>query len=249
MKRVMILIVFLLNTTTATGTVYLNDGGTHNIDYRIYDTVWVDYEYPEAYTTVNILTKFPPDTFIQGELHAYGNSTINFIQGGLNTFLFARDNSLVNFSSGSIGRDLYAEDNSKVYVSGGAISYSLYAKGNSQVFISGGNIIRNLGVFGNTQVTWSGGRFGGDIIVGENGILKIDGSNFAVDGVPVGYGKCLFLSGRITGILGSGETLDYDFSTSNTAEIYFIPEPISFLLFGFGCFLVRNSNKRRPILT
>lgn len=228
-------VIFFLPEAGA--VILLNDGLVHDIDYNIYETIWIDYETPLAKTTVNLFNSI----WIPGELHAYGSSTLNFIQAGLGSILFARDNSIVNFFSGSLGNDLYAEDNSVVNVSGGAISYRIIAKNNSVVNISGGHVIQELRVFGSAQVAYSGGSFDLGIIVGENGILTIEGTDFAVDGIPVDFSKVNISSGHITGMLDSGDILDTDFSILDSAQIYLMPEPSALLLLAAGVIFMRRN--------
>jgi len=48
-------LVLFLCACPAIGTIYLNDGGIHDIDYKIEDSLWVDYGTPGLYTTVNWL--------------------------------------------------------------------------------------------------------------------------------------------------------------------------------------------------
>jgi len=80
--------------------VEFKDGGIHNIDYAINDDVWVDWQTPLMYTTVNMLA------------------------GGTITYpynLQALEDSRINILGGAIGRDLAAYGGSQVDIFGGSI--------------------------------------------------------------------------------------------------------------------------------
>ncbi len=206
-----------MSVSPVMAVVEFNDGGVWDIDYEIIDDVWVDFETPGMGTTLNILE---------------GGSILprNLLKGF--------EDSIINMSGGLIG-SLWAHDNSQVTISGGAIEEGFRAGGNSQVTISGG-WLSYLDAYGSSQVTVSGGLLGGEIQLEGNAIVTIEGSDFAVDGIDVGYIELFSIGGRfepyrrLTGTLLNGDSLDSDFRIGNSAKIVLIPEPAMLLLLGFG---------------
>jgi hypothetical protein len=84
--------------------------------------------------------------------------------------------------------------------------------------------------------------------------IKIFGSDFAVDGKPLGYGELTsILSGNpldepfrhLTGTLLSRELIDNDFRIGYNARIVLIPEPASAVMLGLGSIYLTLPRKRR----
>lgn len=240
------MVAFLcLASTRVMAWTQFKDGQTHNIDYAINDDVWVDYQAPGMQTTVNWLdgASMPGGYKLQG----FEDSRLN-ISGG-STMLKISDYSRVNISGGWIGRDLNAYDSSQVTMSGGNIASDLRAYGSNWVTISGGQIGGKLGAYGSSQVTLAGGTVGGELTANHDGILTIQGSDFAVDGMPFGYGELTSLIGgnwfnepkrHLAGILASGDLLDNDFYIGGRGKIVLVPEPATLLLLGLGAVLLRR---------
>jgi hypothetical protein len=219
----LVAVVLFLAACPALGVVEFKDGWTHNIDYAIYDDVWVDYQAPSKYTTVNWLagawTQF---------LIGYGHSKINF-RGGSVHWLSSRDSSQANISGGQI-QELDCFDSSQVRISSGfmdgLLSYgssrvniygsgidNIHSYGSSEVNIhggwidnihgcdssriniyGGGYIYYGLEGYDSSQISITGGSIHGDLKL-WGGKIQISGSDFAVDGQSVGYGE-------LTSILG-----------------------------------------------
>jgi len=157
-------------------------------------------------------------------------TTLNLVEGGeivdwINVF----DYSQVNMSGGSIGFELFTWDNSQALISGGSIAYDLNTSGESYVEISGGLI-------------------GDELNVKDNSLITIFGSNFHVDGFPVGYGYITtgtinelgMLTGNLTGVLNSGELIDNIFYIDPDSSIFLVPEPGTLILLGLGCLILRK---------
>ncbi|MBA7673824.1 hypothetical protein ES703_82029 [subsurface metagenome] len=152
-------------------------------------------------------------------LSAYEDSIVNILGGELG-LLEAADRSQVNFSGGSIEGSLHAAHTSQVSFSGGSIGYCLQTHWSSQVYMPGG-----------TVDDW--------LLPQDNSSLTIDGSGFAVDGIPFGYGELTSIFGGwytkepyryLTGTLASGEPIDNGFRIGNDAKIVLIPAPGALLL-------------------
>ena len=176
------------------GWTQFKDGLTHDIDYEINDDVWVDWQTPLMYTTVNMLAG--GSITYPYRLQAHEDSIVNMLGDSIVDYLYAFDNSRVDMSGGSIGYDLYADDSSQVDISGGSIEDELFSSGRA--------------------------------------ILSIHGSDFAVDGVPFGYGELTSILGgspwdepnrNLTGTLASGEPINNGFYIGYDAKIVLVPAP------------------------
>ena len=133
--------------------------------------------------------------------------------------------------------------------SGGSIGEDLWALHNSQVNFSGGSIGRHLSTRDNSQVTFSGGSIGNTIYVGRysstGSWIKFIGSDFAINGTPVNYGRFDTgvqdeVHGTLTGTLVNGGYLDNEFYIYADSSIILIPEPATLLLLGLGGLLLRR---------
>ena len=163
---------------------------------------------------------------VSGEIHAYDSSQVIISGGsiGPNSVLYAQGNSRVELSSGLLGGDLYAYANSQVSISGGQVSGYLFANGSNQVIISGGSISGAMYANSSSQIT-------------------LLGSNFAIDGIPIGFGEITSILGgyytndpfrTITGILANGDLVNNQFKIGNEASINLtsVPEPSSLVALG-----------------
>ena len=206
------------------------------------------------------------DGLIQHSLDALDSSRVNVSGGTIMTGVFATSNSQLNISGGLIKSGLNAQCSSKITISGRQIDDSLVAYADSQIFITGGYIGSHLSVHhrgevtisggtiqgfvqnnGSKQITISGGSIGGEIWAGDgnndDGIIMFAGSDFAINGLSVGYGQYFhsdFASGILTGTLFNGGTLNNDFYINDNASIVLTPEPATLLLLGFGALIIRK---------
>jgi len=240
--------VLLLGCPRLLDAVQFKDGLTHDIDYTIYTSVWVDNMAPGMQTTVNLL----PSGYIHFDLRGYNESRLNITGGKIGEWLFAFDSSRVTISGGEIGKDLAACFSSQVTMTGGSIGDDLEAYNSSQVTMTGGSIGDDLEAYDSSQVTMSGGTIGGGLFADYYGILTIQGSDFAVDGVPFGYGELTSILGghwlfepsrHLSGVLASGDLLDNDFYIGHSAKIVLVPEPATILLLGLGGLAVLRRRK------
>ena len=153
-------------------------------------------------------------------------TTLNLVDGGeIVSWVNVFDYSQFNMSGGSIGFELFTYEYSQATITGGSIANDLFAFDESHVFVSGGTIADEIDVRDISQVT-------------------ISGSDFGIDGVPVDYGKITTgsidefgrLTGTLTGILQTGDTLNNVFYIEPDASIFLVPEPATALMFGIGIF-------------
>lgn len=227
--------------------ISFSDGGVHNINYQINDCdVRVDYQSPGMRTTINWLD----GGIIFGQLDAYEDSVINVSGGSFMEYpgLCSYDNSQVNVFGGGVYY-LCANDNSKVNFSGGTVGGELKTRGNSQVNISGGSVAHHLYAQENSLVTISGGFTGTMISSGGNyestSIIEIIGSEFAVNGMSVGYGEIdkggwNSVSGTLSGKFANGDLFDCAINIRGNSKIVLttIPAPGALLLGSIGVGLV-----------
>ncbi len=265
-------LVLFVSASPVMAVIEFNGGLSHDIDYEINDEVWVDFELPGLGTTLNFLEggsiksahlKAFEDSAINvlggsivyldamgsshvalsdgfiADFYAYGASKVT-VSGGSIEQLYARDNCQVDVSDGSIG-ELVAFDNNRMTVSGGSMG-EIVALLASQVDISGGSI-GWLQITDTSQVTVSGGFFTKEMQLGGNTVLTIEGSDFAVDGTPVGYIELTSILGeqynrdphrRLTGTLLNGDPLDNEFRIGYSGKIVLVPEPATLLILALG---------------
>lgn len=157
-----------------------------------------------------------------------------FIRGSVTV----HQSSSVLMTGGTIPRDpdgipegpqsgLGAGDYASITITGGAVgALVLFAAATGAV--SGGTIV-SIDVTG--RLFLRGGAVERVLVYG-GGVVAILGSDFAINGVPVGLGSVGPGSGRVTGTLASGEVLALDFERSvfgdpPSGSLLLVPEPAS----------------------
>jgi hypothetical protein len=238
-------VIFGAAQPKAEAGMHFDDGGVHNIEYQINDTVWVDYQSPGMRTTINWLD----GGILFGQLDAYEDSVINVSGGSFVWYpgLCSHDNSQINVTGGGVYY-LCANDNSQVNFSGGRVGGELKTRGNSQVNISGGSVAHHLYAQDNSWVTISGGFTGTMMSAGGNyestSIIEILGSDFAVNGMSVGYGEIdrggwNSVSGTLSGMLANGDLFDCAINIRGDSKIVLAPVPtpgaLTLGMIGLGC--------------
>lgn len=245
------------------GNVQFNDGAIHNINYQINDMVDVDVSSPSIGTTVNLLA----GGTISTRLYGYNDSSLNISGGSVGGYgVFTADRSHVSMSSGSVPK-IVAYGNSAITLSGGSVTSYLQAADNSRVTMSGGTVQGSFQALNSSQVVISGGSMDSLILTEDHvtvrlsggtissagiqvrGSLIISGSNFAIDGSPVGFARISSILGgaidresyrQITGTLANGDILNTKFRIGDLATITLVPEPTTLVLLGFGGMFLRK---------
>ncbi|KKL52860.1 hypothetical protein LCGC14_2281230 [marine sediment metagenome] len=175
-----------------------------------------------------------------GSIDAYDNSQITLAGGSLTGELWAFDYSAVDVSMGHL-MTIVLYDSSQMLFTGGSVQYHILVSG-GQASVSGGTIIGDFHVSGG-QATWSGGLVGGNLAAAGNGVLTIEGSSFAVDGTPIGYGSLYSMLGggwtnephrQLTRTLLNGDPIDSNFFIGQNASIVLVPEPATLALLAIG---------------
>lgn len=131
-------------------------------------------------------------------------------------------------------------------VDGGSTRGYVDVRINSSLTMLGGRIEDDLIAVSTGTVTIKGGTIGGDILLNPPTIqqanLYIYGSNFAIDGVPVGPGTYL-QSGRYTGILENGDQLDNRIGQASGKGVVLVPEPATLGLLTLGVVMLRRKKR------
>ncbi len=229
------------------GDTYFNDGGTYNINYST-SHVRVDQGAPSMMTTVNLLDGGSVYKFLgaheDSRVNIYGGAIFGAemciydraeltMSGGQVFELDFYGSSHITMSGGTATGSLFANDNSQLTLSGGSIG-SLFANNNSQVTMTGGSVGGLLSASNSSYIEFSGGLVNSDLVLESFAVIKIYGSDFAIDGNPVGYGEITSILGgaygsepirHLAGTLLSSELINNDFRIGNSAKIILAPQP------------------------
>jgi hypothetical protein len=77
----------------------------------------------------------------------------------------------------------------------------------------------------------------------NNSYVTIEGSNFAIDGIPVDSGEITSTGGefrRLTGTLANGDIINNQFRVNDSSKLFLVPEPATLLLLGLGAVMLRK---------
>lgn len=171
-----------------------------------------------------------------------GPTTVAIVDGGVASNVLVYGNSHVDMSGGEVhGLYLAATDDASIIMSGGVVHSILEATGRASIELAGGYVDFQVRADDSSYLAIAGGTIGGssiaDIRVLGSALIEIFGSDFAIDGIPVGFGDVSALTGQLTGTLGSGELIDNDFEHvlgAGTIRLMPIPEPGAGLLLAAG---------------
>lgn len=216
MRTIIFTFFIFMATYTFADDIRFNDGNVHNIDYAITE-VFCD----------NIIIENDPNT--------NNTTTVNLLPGcSLSCSLEAYDDSLTTFSGGTVGGSLQLFDYSTVQITGGTITYQLIVHNNSQAYILGGTTSEYIIVSDSVNVTISGGTIGFGIRASGNAVIVVQGVDFKIDGLPVGYGNILSVNSgsyaseptkNLSGVLASGEAKNFNFWLGDNTKIILEPPP------------------------
>ncbi len=155
-------------------------------------------------------------------------------------------NETLTVDSGDNYLGVHMSDNSTATILSGTIDF--------------GNFYTNSTVEDDSIITILGGNITGQIIINENALIQLSGSNFTIGNTSISTGTLdlEYLTdigalsynhseldqwdGTISGILDDGSYISFDFSIvrpvyrgdSWTANIEILPEPLSLCLLGLG---------------
>lgn len=200
---------------------------------------------------------------IDYRLIGYHNSQINMSGGTIGWRLWANDYCHINLTGGTIESEVRAFDFSEVEISGGTMwglstsgsgkiifsggtTSNCFLNDNSKIIFSGGINQGGSSVNGNSEIIFSGGLVGNSHSVSNSSRMIFMGTDFAINGVSVGFGTFGTdgrdrISGHLTGTLANGDLLDTTIIISDNASmILVVPEPTTLLLFGMGGLLMRK---------
>lgn len=207
--------------------------------------------------------------YITYNLQASNNSSITISEGVINGSIIVTDEASFVLSEGMIKEYLSARQNSSITISGGMIRRHISAEGQTSLIMTGGSVGR-MTIFSNSTAQINGGTIarinhggsntvvvsGGTILdritAGSpinitEGTIIFKGSDFAIDGISVGYeefgsdGEDPF-HGILTGNLAYEGSLNNEFYIYSDSKIILepIPEPSTFLFLALGTFILRR---------
>jgi len=178
---------------------------------------------------------------------SWNYSQINITGGKIRGYFHTNDYSQADISNASI-YELVSYGFSQIDVSG-CLMDRLSSRQSSKINISSGSIEHWLSSQESSQVNISGGEIGGELRLFDQSIIRMFGTDFAVDGQPFGFRELTSIySGHpldeplrhLSGTLLNGGFIDNDFRIGNDARIILIPEPSTLLLLGLGAAVLRR---------
>jgi len=221
--------------------LYFKDGGQHTIDYKITETVSIDWASPGKKTELYVVDGAEIiDNHTGTGIAVYEDGVVYISGGSITRNVVSYGRSKVFFSGGTITQNLAASEHSEVYVSDGIISCVLGAYSDGTVYLSGGKIGNELSAFSNGKIFVTGGELGMPIRASNTSTIVIYGTDFNYD-----YGEISVTNGKLTGTLANGDTISNYFYINDDAKIILvIPEPSTLLLLGLGTMVLRRKSRR-----
>ena len=196
-----------------------------------------------AITCALFMAAAPVHAFIEFNSGLYEpvSTTIGDTIGIDYTTSFAPGTHVDLLTNGSIQGAVYMYNNAAFTLNGGSVYGRIFAHDDSHVWIAGGTISIS----------------DGNLFFGyESSIVEFVGSEFAVDGTPVGYGESLtdyaacnglFYTGELTGILADESSITGNFFIYNNADMIVVPEPATLsLLVVTGAMALARRRRRKP---
>jgi hypothetical protein len=189
-------------------------------------------------------------------------TSVALIAGGSVGSLQAYQSSVVVMTGGSVAATrpgaIEAFGTSTVTISGGSVNGVVDSSDLATITISGGEIAGNLLAFDSSSIVLSGGSVGG-FAAFDSSTITIAGTDFVVNGIPVGYGPIAIPFGALTGNLLSGDSINGSFCHNScsslasfptaTGLIVLVPEPGTSLmvLAGIATLQIQGQYSRRRL--
>jgi len=143
--------------------------------------------------------------------------------------------TLVRLLAGAETQDIDVFQNSRFEMTAGEIEDgTLILFDHSEGAISGGRVSDDMmRTFDFSRLIITGGDIGPGFMSYGNSEVLIHGSNFQIDGVPVGYGPVPVLMGFLTGDLLDGQ-INCSFAILDNSSVTLVPEPASTIMLALG---------------
>ncbi len=143
--------------------------------------------------------------------------------------------TLVRLVAGAETDDVAVFQNSRFEMIAGEIEDgTLILFDHGQAELSGGRVSDNsMRIFDFSRLIITGGDIGPGVRSYGNSEVFIYGSNFQIDGVPVGYGPVPVPMGNLTGDLLNGQ-IQCSFDIFDDSSVTLVPEPVSVVVLGLG---------------
>ncbi len=162
---------------------------------------------------------------IEDDLEVLNNSFVEVYEGRVFDDIEVSGTSVLNIFDGEFDEDVEAFDNAEINIFGGFFNTGF----GDPKDIEGGEIAAedsdeavNSAVVNVRGGTFVGALFDPDFKAEGNGTINIFGTDFAVDGSPVGFGQLAALSGLLTGTLEDGSKLNNDFEQIDNGRIILV---------------------------
>jgi hypothetical protein len=143
--------------------------------------------------------------------------------------------TLIRLLAGAETDDVVVFQNSRFEMIAGEIedgTLSLHDHGQAE--LSGGRVSDDsMRIFDFSRLIITGGDIGPGFSSHGNSEVFIHGSNFQIDGVPVGYGPVPVPFGNLTGDLLDGQ-IQCSFAVLDNSSVTLVPEPASTIMLALG---------------
>ena len=269
---------FFLIQSSLPGVVVFDNGATNIIDTTIPD--YVEVEDSPGGATTTVVVNSPAQIQLGDPVGDDGlylfDSSIGIINGGTIVQDVGADHqSSVTVNAGSILDDLQGFADATINLHGGTVGGDFEIYDGVAATISGGFVGGDLQVFSPfASLSMTGGTIGediqvdgfmsirGGIFLGQNldfglatlgGQIVLFGTNFRIDGIPVGNGDIVPEFGILTGVLENGDPINIPINRNplnsvdpiDIGTITLVPEPSTGLLAGIAVMAIALRRRRR----
>ncbi len=199
-------------------SLYVSDFSSATIN----DGTFAEDVVSDGFATIEIF-----DGTLGDDLQAFFLSTISVFGGSIADDVEAFGASFIEIFDGTIGDDVIATGISLIEIFGGSITDDVEAFGGSLIEIFGGSIGEDIEAFDDGIIDISGGSLGSSLRATNRSLIVLRGSEFSIDGTPVGPGDIAQSSGLISGTLDDGSSFsDVAFDIRRRADIRLIITPV-----------------------